>query len=518
MANGRRGVSSKTILSKTQPIELASQWAEIGTPGLTHWGGYLEAAYNAELYWPSCFALYNRIRRSDPEISVVRTGYSSLARKVEIEVVKPDDPTPDDEAAAEFFESELDNQEGGITRWMDTCVSYTPFLGWSWWEAIPGLRDPEWRPPNDLDSEPDPWRSEADDGLIGIRRFALRDHSSFLNWDMGDKSGKVRGLVQMDYPNPQITIPLDKSLHVVFGDVNSPEGLTPLEAVWRLERYKYALELVQGIGFEHAAGHAKFTTTKPLTPDDHINIKKAARAILTGQEGNVLFLPEHITGDIIDVAFSAAPSLLEAIRYYGLLKLQVYNMQWVAIASTAGTGAYSAMSDASSMFLLYWNAMISSFVDQYDEQIGKRLWKWNADKFAGVTDRPYYKAKPMSKIIDLAELGTFIQTIAATLPFGDDDLIEIRKRSGFLPETLPEEEEVPAPIAPQPEGIAAEAEAEGDMEPEEEAQPAEPEIPEEKPELARFENTRALFMVHEELKRANDLVRGEEDGKRNVDN
>ena len=112
----------------------------------------------------------------------------------------------------------------------------------------------------------------------------------------------------------------------------------------------------------------------------------------------------------------------------------------------------------------------------------------------------------MSKIIDLAELGTFIQTIAATLPFGDDDLIEIRKRSGFLPETLPEEEEVPAPVAPQPEGIAAEAEAEGDMEPEEEAQPAEPEIPEEKPELAHFENTRALFMVHEELKRANDLA------------
>src|SRR3990172_5483086 len=292
---------------------------------------------------------------------------------MDIEVVLPDKPTSGDEAAGEFYESELDNQEGGVTKLLDMMVSYTPFLGWMWLEAVPGLRRKDWRPPSDLDGEPDPWRSEADDGLIGIRRFAFRDHSSFMQWDMGDRSGRIRGMVQMDPPNSEVTIPLDKSLHVTFGDSNSPEGLSPLEAIWRLERYKYQLEIVQGIGFEHSAGHAKFPATETLTDEDHANIKRAARAILTAQEGNYLALPAKIQADIIDAPFSAAGNLLEAIRYYGLLKLQLYNMQWVAIASTAGTGAYSAMSDASSMFLLYWNAMISSFIDQYDEQIGKRL-------------------------------------------------------------------------------------------------------------------------------------------------
>jgi hypothetical protein len=364
----------------------------------------------------------------------------------------------------------------------------------------------DWRPPNDLDGEPDPWRSEMDDGLVGIRRLAWRDHSAFARWDMGDRSGRLHGLYQIDPMNPVETlIPLDQSLHVTFGDSNNPEGLTPLESVWRLERIKYALEIIQGIGYEHSAGHAKFTSTKTLTDADKTNIRNAARAILTAQEGNYLALPEHITAEIMDVPFSAAPALLEAIRYYGLLKLQVYNMIWVAIASTAGTGAYSAMSDGSSMFLLYWNAMIDSFIDQYDEQIGKRLWAWNKDRFPQAQDRPRYKAKAMSKIIDLAELAAFMTAMKDTMPLGDDDFIEVRKRSGFLPEDLPEVVETPAPVMPAQDTTESAAEDQMEETPtttndEGQGQNMDSE------QMARFRNTKAMFELAQELRRYNDAA------------
>jgi hypothetical protein len=483
-----RGISSR-------PAELESRWAEVGTLGLSSYSGFITEAYTAELRWPACFPVYNRIRRSDPEIAIVRQGYQALARRVEVEVVSPENPNEADRRAAEFYQSELENPEGGIAQFLETCVSSTPFLGWAWWWITPGLRRADWRAPDD-----DPWRSVADDGLIGVRRLAWRDQSSWQQWDMDDLSGRLRGMVQNDFPNPAVTIPLDGSLHVTFGDPVNPEGLSPLEAVWRLERIKYGLEVVQGIGFEHAAGYLNvLVESGKLSPDDKTNIQAAARAILTAQEGNYAAWPKGITGKVEDIGFQAAGSLLEAIRYYGLLKLQLYNMQWVAIASTAGTGAYSAMADASSMFLTYWNAMIAGFVEQYDRQVGKKLWQWNRDAFAGATVRPTYKAKPTGKIVDLSELAAFITAIKSTMPLGDQDYIEIRKRSGILPETLPEDEPEAEPAADDTDTIAgAEDDAEGRMDGEPGQDVAEPEGG----ELARFENRRAMWALANELRLA----------------
>src|SRR5690606_19667698 len=142
--------------------------------------------------------------------------------------------------------------------------SYVPFMGWGWWEVVGGVRDPNWRPPD----KEDDWRSQYDDGLPAIRRLAWRDHASFVQWDADERTGRVRGFVQHDYPNPEITIPLARSLHLTYGDPVNPEGLSPLEAVYRLERIKYGLEMIQGIGYEHAAGYAKFQATAALTDDD----------------------------------------------------------------------------------------------------------------------------------------------------------------------------------------------------------------------------------------------------------
>jgi hypothetical protein len=422
-----------------------SKFEEVGTPGLEIYSGYVRQAYNAELYWPSCAALYDRIWRSDPEVAVARLVLNSLASKLDISVVTDvETPTDDDKRAEQFGNEALQDIEGGITRWLVSCMTRVPFYGWGWWEAVPGLRRKEWRAPGS-----DPWRSEYDDGLVGYRRLAFRNYPSFFAWDIDDETGHLQGMTQLDTPRPSVTIPLERSLHVVFGDMDNPEGLATMEAMWRLERIKYALEQIQGIGFEHSAGHAKFTSTeRQLTSDDHAIVRKAARAILTAQEGNYLALPSHLNGEIMDVPFQAAAPLLDAVRYYGILKLALLGMQWAALGTLSPYGSYSSMQDASQLFITIFNSMTEGFIRQADAQIIKRLFEYpsNAEAFPGMTKRPVLKVEKAEKIIGLGELSQFIQAFAAIAPLSNDDMLAIRRKSDFLPEVLPKISAKPIPV------------------------------------------------------------------------
>jgi len=422
-------------------------YSEKGYVGLRQFMGYVEEAYHRDLRWPGVQPLYSRLRRSDPEVAMVRGIFAALARGVRLEVELPDEATPADQAAAEFMEQVLEDLDGGQTGLLETMVENVPFFGWGVWEIVPGLRKSDWRPPDD-----DDWRSQFNDGRVGIRRLGWRDSSSFYRWEFSP-NGKVTGMVQYVYPNPQVTLPISDCLHLTFGDAHNPEGLSPLEAIWRLERIKYGLEIVQGMGFEHSAGYLSVKMQENITPDDQAMVRQAARAIMTAQEGNYAMWPSNVDGELKDVNFAAAASILEAIKYYGILKLQIFNSQWMALSATTGTGSLAAMSDSSSMFMITFNAMMDGFAAQIDKQLGNKLQQWNPSVFAGVSKRPRIKATPLSKKISLAELAQIIASLKAAMPLGDEDYKAIRKLTGFLPETLPEVEEAPEPepAAPEPE-------------------------------------------------------------------
>lgn len=412
---------------------------ELGFPGVLNFGGYIQAAYQRELYWPTVFPLYNRLRRSDPEVSVVRQIFSAVAGDLKFEWKGPEEGATDDDARAlEFAEEALTDLDGGIEQFRDTLVSHVPFMGWGWWELVPGLRRKNWVPP-DKDGEPDEWRSKFDDGLTGFRRLAFRDHSSFLAWDISTATGKLLGMQQLAMPHPMRVLPLANSVHMTFGDTSSPEGLTPLESLWRLERIKYGLEIVQGIGYEHAAGYLNVTKTSTgeITTTDTANIRKAARAILTAQEGNYAAWPNGFTGKVEDVNFTAGQHIMEAIRYYGLLKLALFNAQWVGMSSITDKGSYSALHDASSTWMVFFNAMMAGFARQLDLQLGARLFEYNKNSFPKMTERPHLIITPVEKFIELDKLGALWTAIKDTMPIGEADFLALRRKTGFLPEEVP---------------------------------------------------------------------------------
>jgi hypothetical protein len=472
---------NKLFRRKTKELaarpEVRIIFSEAGTSGLKEYSGFVSEAYNTSLFWPQCYPLYSRIRRSMPEIVMIRQAFTSWARSVGFVIDLPEDASDDDKKYQEFIYSVLSDMVGGETGFKDTLVNHVPFMGWGWWEIVPGLRTAGWKAPNDT------WQSEYDDGLIGLRRIAWRDPGSFYSWEFDDHK-RLLGMVQQDYPNPKITLPLKNSLHITYGDPNNPEGLSPLEAVWRLERIKFGLEVVQGIGFEHAAGYLniKRTAEGTLSNADKANIKEAAKYILSAQEGNYASWPFGIEGEVMDIPFTAASSLLEAIKHYSMLTLSVYTMQWMALNTMTDTGSLSMAKDSSSIGVMTFNAMMDGFADQFDNQVGRKLYEWNKDAFPGMTERPAIRFEHINKDLELADIGSFLSQISTLLPLGDDDLKAIRLRSGFLPETLPEIKELPEP----------------EPEPEEEDVP-DGEQPEEDPQIAQMERTLRDAIVALEL-------------------
>lgn len=412
---------------------MKNEFKELGSTGLPVMGEYINAAYNADLRMPAAYTDFNRIHRSDPEMAMIRRAFAALAGQQQILVSPPARANAAEERATLFLQQCLEEVADGMPAFKETLVGYVPFWGWGWWEVPLGVRSDSFRAEDD-------WHSRYNDGLIAPRGLSFRHPSSFYSWEIEPKTKKTTGLVQLDTPNPMVTIPRQRSVHITLGDAINPEGWSPLEAIYRLERYKYSLEIILGMGFEHSSGHVKFTVREQLSSGDESRIAAAARAILSAQEGNYITeIADKFTANLIDVPFAAATALLESIRYYGLLKLQIFSMQWIAIATTAGTGAYAAATDASSMGIMAYNGMTESAIDQLNRQLVTRLFDHpiNAAAFAGMVNRPRIMITPVEKTISLNELAQFVQQIAPIVPLTAEDIAAVRRKSGFLPEPDP---------------------------------------------------------------------------------
>lgn len=424
------------LAQKTEVRIVINEAQEIGTTGLKAYSGFVNEAYNSSLFWPNVAPLYSRIRTSMPEIVMVTRAFTAWGRNISPIVELPEKPSDDDKRYQDFIYSDFDNMDGGFGQLIETVVSRVPFDGWFWWDAVPAIRDETWVPPDPEDE----WRSEANDGLIGLRRLSPRDPNSFLRWEFNSKK-RMTGMWQQDFPEPAVMLPKNHALHMTFGDPNNPEGNSPLQAVWRLERIKYGLEVIQGIGFEHAAGHLqiKRTADGTISDADRANIKEAARAILTAQEGNYAIWPFGYDGQVMDIGFQAAASILDAIKHYSILALSVYMMQTIALNTMTNTGALASQVDTTNLGVFTFNSMMDGMAQQYDAQIGRRLYGWNKDQFPGLTRRPKIKFSHVENNIALDTLSGFLSGIKDIVPLGEEDLKAIRKRSGFLPENNPEE-------------------------------------------------------------------------------
>lgn len=408
---------------------------EVGRLGLEVYYGLIYRSFYKHLQWPEAQIEYNRLRVTDPEIGMIRTFFNALAGGVSLRWEIPPDADDDlSKKALAFCESVTDELKPHLRSWLETAMSQVPFFGWGWWEIVFGLRREGW--------SREGWESAYNDGLVGVRSLAFRDTSSFSRWNYDDRL-RLRGMYQRmsdSLSSEEVMLPLDRSIHVVFGDIHNPEGVSPLASVWRLEQVQRSLQLIQGIGFEHAAGYLQIMSDKnQLTGADKTMIETAARNILTAQEGNYALFPPQVRAELVDGQFSAAATILEAIRYMGLIKLSAYQCQFLAMGTMANTGAYEAVKEGFNIFLTQYNAMVTSFTQQLSDQLVSALFRENAATFGALKTRPRLISEPLTRGHALTELAAFSDQIARVIRLGDADEEAIRKASGILEGRIPDD-------------------------------------------------------------------------------
>jgi len=406
------------------------KFEEVGKSGNSQWGSLIRSILESDFTWPECWEEFDKIRRTNPEVSVVRMLYTSTAREVDLKYEPPEDATPEDEEFTDFLNSCLADID--LEAFKETLITQVPFMGWGLWEIVPGLRTEGWVAPDGK-----LWESFNTDGLIGIRKLAWRDQSTLEEW-MRDDTGQPSAMVQRVWPDPKIELDLSYCLHLIYGDQTVPTGLSPFQAVARLRRIKHALEIVQGMGFEHSAGHVKFTVKAKMTEDATAQMAAAAKAIMTAAQGSyATAIEDQYDFTLEDVPFAAAADILKSISYYGMVILQIFAAHFIAVATTSGTGSYAATSDHSAIYLTAFNAIMSGFSKQTGRQLASYLRKANGDRFKNITAYPELQSSEVKKVIPLADLAAFLKAFSAVLPINDEDARAIRDQSKILPADQP---------------------------------------------------------------------------------
>ena len=173
---------------------LVAQFQEAGRVLPEAYWGQFNLAHTSELNWPSVFNIYSRIRRTDPEVAIVRQMFTALVRSSSFEFQPGgDDPGDMEKDAADFANEVLLDLDRPFTDSMQTVIGAVPFYGWGWFELVPGLRMDGWSSPDPEDD----WESKFSDGRIGFRRLAWRDQSTFVEWDLTERSQRLKGMVQL---------------------------------------------------------------------------------------------------------------------------------------------------------------------------------------------------------------------------------------------------------------------------------------------------------------------------------
>ncbi len=117
-------------------------------------------------------------------------------------------------------------------------------------------------------------------------------------------------------------------------------------------------------------------------------------------------------------------------------------MQWVAMSTVSGVGSFSAMQDSSQMSITTFNAMMETFVDQFNEQYIAWLFKVNKDSFPNLSAKPKVIATKVRKNIDMDQLTSFLEFYADRFEVSEGDLLNIRTQTEILKEELPTEDMV----------------------------------------------------------------------------
>jgi hypothetical protein len=231
----------------------------IGTGGFKRYSGFISNDYIIELNdsirlpWT-----WREMREQSTAIAAMMYMIESMigSAKWHVETGRSGDKneegmpteTEEDIAASEFLETVLNDCETPIQDLatdMATCCTY----GWAFDECTYKLRKGK-----EVDKNTE-WRSKYEDGRVGWAKFTPIAQVTRWSWIFNEDRNSPHfneavAIEQFAAPTwMRVHIPLNKGVHVVFKPyMGSPEGWSPLRAVFITYRFAQRLQLIMAQG------------------------------------------------------------------------------------------------------------------------------------------------------------------------------------------------------------------------------------------------------------------------------
>jgi hypothetical protein len=359
------------------------------------------------------------------------------------------DPANDSAEAAEiaeFCQSCLDDMDGSMAETLSEVFSYRVY-GFSLLEFVYKRRQ---------GASADPARDSAyDDGRIGWRRWSPRAQETIVRWEFRD--GDPVAAVQQLPDGPQVTIPLDRCLHVVARRrKNNPEGISLLRNAFEPYYYAKHIARIEAIGIERDLAGLPVVRVPIEVYSDAA--KRAAwetlAADLRRDEQAGLVLPrvfDPVTNqELYDVSLLSTGGQRQVdtdtvLARYERLMLRSLLADWLALGDT-GVGSYAQSVNRVDVFLRSVRGELQAVEDAITYQGFRRLLRLNglpldltpAFRFNELTGR---------------DVQTFAQALSALISAGvvtpDDGVRAVVYDVLGLPYT-PGEEPAAPPESPPP--------------------------------------------------------------------
>ena len=215
----------------TSPIKFPKQpsgsnidFVEVGRSGLKRFGGLVQQEFLTTLRGRAGIAVYREMRDNDAVIGASLTILEQTIRKANW-FVELKEETQLQKRAGNFLRECIDDMSHTWDDMISEALTMFPF-GWAWLEIVYKLRKGDVRDPRR--------RSKFNDGLVGLRKIALRMQTSFFRWEFDDNGG-IQSMIQNPAPEFKFhNIPISKSiLFRTKKDGNNPEGRSLLRNAYR---------------------------------------------------------------------------------------------------------------------------------------------------------------------------------------------------------------------------------------------------------------------------------------------
>ncbi len=213
---------------------------ELGVAGNVLFNGVTYNEIKKELNWPESLNTY-KLMSLHPAINAPLNLFDSMVTKANLKVIPPKDATEDEKSKTEIVASMFDDMEHSIEDFLKDAMTAARY-GFAPIEKVYRKRTKA-------------SGSIFDDGIIGIKKLALRNQKSIQKFIFDESGNEVLGVTQnvsgMSDPynrfssrkESEINIPRNKFLLITFGNERTnPFGVSPLREVYTHWRYLQAIE------------------------------------------------------------------------------------------------------------------------------------------------------------------------------------------------------------------------------------------------------------------------------------